>query len=521
MRDMFYLLLFLLLNIIAFFIAKDNSLFLFFLLAIEAVFVFENKAIKYLWVKGYPIFVVVRTIYVMDDVGFMIAAAIETSIILFGLSNKYHVGNSTCYINGLSNFSDKLNHFVSLFTPYLRVLTPSLYAIYLYDLIIFSSLMVALSVLPFLVTIYYHHIFSSCSQDSETKRFILEYDPEVIMYVCGVKGGNYQLEQWISTLEKLNRRVLVVAREKFWLNSSTKTNLPFAYAKRMIDVEQLISSSTKVCLYPANGIKNAQMMRRTDIKHIFINHGESDKIVNTSRFLNAYDIWYLAGNMAKTRMEDAGFNVSEERCRLIGRPPLSIKLDNSLSLPNLVLYAPTWEGFDENACYSSIISHGKNLINQLISSGTQFIFKPHPLTGHVKREYREELSLLMGLVRTSENGTVEESADILDLMNLSSFLVTDISSVMNDYLQTNKPFFVTNPSSIPVDRFNNEFKTTKAAYIYQIDDDFIELFSKVSKDDYLYSQRAMIKEESLGPDTPDSFNRFCSSIDEEFDCNEN
>lgn len=516
MHDLIKLAFVVIVNVIAIVFFCDNLFSLLVIMLIESILIFKTKSIRFLWQHIYPMFVIVRTMFFIDEYSVLFASGIEFFIILSYLSNKYFLGVNTCYVIG--GASERLNNYyqILLFSlPYMRLLTPLFYIMSV-DIDIKAITLIGVCLIPLSLAFYVYRTLGQWSEPNAVDDFVSTYDPEVIMYVCGVQGGNYQLEQWLKTLEKLHRRVLIVARETFWLESASKTKLPIAYAKRMIDVERLISPRTKVCLYPANGVKNAHMMRRTELKHIFINHGESDKIVNTSKFLNAYDMWYLAGKMAKERMENAGFNLNNNNYRLIGRPPLSLKIDNVFTEPDMVLYAPTWEGFDDNACYSSIVSHGRNLIADLIRNEIPFIFKPHPLTGHVKKEFKKELFVLENMVKKSDNGTLAKEDDILDLMNRSSFLVTDISSVMNDYLQTGKPFFVTNPSAMAIEDFNREFKTTQAAYIYETGHEFSTILQKVATFDSMSKVRKEVKESSLGPDTPTAFEIFSSCIEEEF-----
>lgn len=515
MRDILYISSIGILNLLFFFMFSDNIYFLLALLVIESIVSFKSKALNVFWQKSYPIFLILRAFYCLSSFEVVVAAGLEFCIITSNIAIQYYNGMNTCFIYDRHSFKDRMYDLISGSYPYVRALLPIFLLLSLSNLTQ-VSLLVILALLPIVLVSCTYIQYGKWSKPRPLDDFISTYEPEVIMYVCGVQGGNYQLEQWLKTLEKLHRRVLIVVREKFWLDSASKTTLPMAYAKRMIDVERLMSPRTKVCLYPANGIKNAHMMRRTELKHIFINHGESDKVVNTSKFLNAYDMWYLAGIMAKERMESAGFNLNNNNYRLIGRPPLSLKIDNAFTEPDMVLYAPTWEGFDDNACYSSIVSHGRNLIADLIRNEIPFIFKPHPLTGHVKKEFKKELFVLENMVKKSDNGTLAKEDDILDLMNRSSFLVTDISSVMNDYLQTGKPFFVTNPSSMAIEDFNREFKTTQAAYIYEIGQDFSTILQKVVTFDSMSKVRKEVKESSLGPDTPTAFEIFSSCIEEEF-----
>jgi len=136
------------------------------------------------------------------------------------------------------------------------------------------------------------------------------------------------------------------------------------------------------------------MFRYGRMWHVFINHGESDKMYMTTNQFKAYDFSFVAGDAARDRLAARlwGFDL-DERTRSIGRPqadhfagPLPYTPDDR----TVALYAPTWEGDRASAAYGSIATHGVALTRALLDSGThRLIYRPHPRSGVADKEYRD------------------------------------------------------------------------------------------------------------------------------------
>ena len=344
------------------------------------------------------------------------------------------------------------------------------------------------------------------------------HDPEVIVYLSGARGSVYQLKQWMPILDKLKQRVTVIAREKFWINDFCDSPLHTVYSRSMTDNESFLTPATKVCLYPANGKKNSQMMRRTELVHIFINHGESDKIVNVSRFVKAYDKLYLAGPMARDRLREAGIALGDDQYTYVGRPQTSIFIRPSTNKTSNILYAPTWEGFDEQANYTSVGEMALGIVNNIISgSDFNIVFKPHPLTGIKRPELKQKLREIEDILKKTGRGEYVTEGDIVPMMNECDLMITDISSVMNDFLETGKPFVVTNPLNEPQISFIEQYKTTKAAYIIANGEEINDILQLIDSSDPKQAERQEVRKYSLGDFDCSSFEKFQLELDK--DCN--
>lgn len=349
----------------------------------------------------------------------------------------------------------------------------------------------------------------------ELVRNIRTEDPEVLFYCAGTKGSVYQLNQWVPVLERCNKRVLVVVREEHYFDGLVATSLPIVYVRSMSSIDLILTESTRAVLYPANGVKNAHMLRWSELTHIFVNHGESDKIVNVSKFLRSYDRLYVAGQMAVDRTLDAGLGILEQNLVPVGRPQTELKLsvagNDKIGEKITVLYAPTWEGFAEAADYTSISKESLHAFTSLLNDPhIEVIFKPHPFTGITRSELRPVLAKFNSLFNASANArSYGSDTDIHQLMNESDVLITDVSSVLNDYLYTEKPIIISNPFDISVDQFHHLFSSSRAAYVLRDDmSNMGDLLSEIVSADPLRDKRLETKRNSLGDWPQGALQRF-------------
>ena len=111
-------------------------------------------------------------------------------------------------------------------------------------------------------------------------------------------------------------------------------------------------------LYVNQNTRNFQMFRYGRRWHVFINHGESDKMYMTTNQYKAYDYALIAGDAARERLSRVLWDYDIDRRTIeIGRPQAdhySGTLPYTPDERTVVLYAPTWEGDRPSAHYGSI-----------------------------------------------------------------------------------------------------------------------------------------------------------------------
>jgi hypothetical protein len=146
-----------------------------------------------------------------------------------------------------------------------------------------------------------------------------------------------------------------------------------------------------------------------------------------------------------------------ERMLFIGRP----QINDALPAPSdyrsppqgvkSVLYAPTWEGVTRATRYSSIDTHGVDLVNGLIEAGYQVVYRPHPLSGtrdlsisKADAQIRLLIKSTNALSNTGFQHYVDGSTFGWHLKKLD-VMITDVSAVAYDWLVTGKPLLITKP----------------------------------------------------------------------------
>jgi hypothetical protein len=254
--------------------------------------------------------------------------------------------------------------------------------------------------------------------------------------------------------------VLILARTSgAALALAEESPLPVAFVRRVADVEKVIhDQDLHVVFYVNQNAKNFQMMRYGRRWHVFINHGESDKMYMTTNQFKAYDYALIAGDAARTRLEKVLWDYDfDKRAIPIGRPQAD-HYDDGSPLPyapddrEVVLYAPTWEGDRWAAAYGSIASHGVELVRALLATGRhRVIYRPHPRTGIVLEQQRLADQQIREMINTANQADPTAGHLIDDTpfgwqLATADLMITDMSAVAYDWLTTAKPLIMTRPA---------------------------------------------------------------------------
>lgn len=282
------------------------------------------------------------------------------------------------------------------------------------------------------------------------------------VYFADGKVNLYQLRQWYAPLAELARRhpVLILSRASgAALTLLDEAPVPVAYVRRVADLEQIIhDQDLHVILYVNQNAKNFQMMRYGRRWHVFINHGESDKMYMTTNQFKAYDYALIAGDAARARLDKVLWDYDfDKRAIPIGRPQADHYLDGS-PLPytpddrEVVLYAPTWEGDRGAAAYGSIASHGVALVQGLLASGRhRVIYRPHPRSGVVDPAYGAANRSIIAAI-ASANAADPTAQHIFDdgpslgwQLAAADVAIVDISAMVYDRLAAGRPLLITRP----------------------------------------------------------------------------
>jgi hypothetical protein len=406
--------------------------------------------------------------------------------------------------------------------------------------------------------------------------WLAEYRPETVLYFSGSKDSAYQVNMWLETMEQLDSEPLIILRERAILNNLAPTTVPVICVPGGVHLMNLDLSNVRVALYAANVGKNIHLLRVPTMKHVFIGHGDSDKLASVNPYSKVYDEVWTAGRAGRDRYAIADVGVRDEDIVEVGRPQLA-PIQTWQGVPDgprggaadgycpTVLYAPTWEGWDGNPGNTSIVLAGENIVEKLVKADppVRVLYKPHPFTGTVSKEagaaHRRITALveLSGKARGNGKGGDEAEATrdglvdvarheevarlraewntaywrsfpgyehrvitgaeprLYDCFNVSDAMVSDISSVVSDFIASGKPYAVTDSAELGVEEFKRQNTAVRAATILSNSAaELGELLDAVRDPsaDRLAEDRGDLKRYLLGPDEPTSIDQFNTAV---------
>ena len=270
----------------------------------------------------------------------------------------------------------------------------------------------------------------------------------------------YQMRQWYKPLAELARTwpVVVLSRAATGAEALLADGaLPVAFVPTVRDLEGFIAGQDiRVVLYVNQNTRNFQMFRYGRRWHVFINHGESDKMYMTTNQYKAYDFALIAGAAARERLSRVLWDYDLDRRTIeIGRPQADYYSGSLPYTPDdrtVVLYAPTWEGDRPSAHYGSVVTHGEALVSALLATGRhRVIYRPHPRSGVVDPEYgaanKRIVSALVAANATDATAhhVFDDGPDLGWQLAAADVAIVDISAMVYDRLAAGRPLLVTRP----------------------------------------------------------------------------
>ncbi len=285
----------------------------------------------------------------------------------------------------------------------------------------------------------------------------------IAVYFADTRVNLYQIRQWYAPLAELAKRhpVVIITRSPgATLTLLDESPVPVVYRRSVVDLEEFVAEQDlRLVLYVNQNQKNFQMFRYGRMWHVFVNHGESDKMYMTTNQFKAYDYALVAGQAALDRLSRKlwAFDV-ERRAIPIGRP----QADHFVGEPRypadgrvVVLYAPTWEGDRPTAAYGSIATHGGALASAVLASPRhRLVYRPHPRSGVISPEYRDAHRSIIAAIDEANRADAtahhvyDDGPELGWQLAAADVAITDISAMIYDRLATGKPILVTRPSSL-------------------------------------------------------------------------
>lgn len=351
----------------------------------------------------------------------------------------------------------------------------------------------------------------------------------IAVYFADTRVNLYQIRQWyapLAELAKIHPVAIITRSPGASLSLIDESPVPVVYKRRITDLEQFVEEQDlRIVFYVNQNTKNFQMFRYGRMWHVFINHGESDKMYMTTNQFKAYDYALVAGQAALDRLSRKlwDFDLAKKAIP-IGRPQADHFAGDLPYTPDdriVVLYAPTWEGDRPAAAYGSIASHGVALADAVLASpGHRLIYRPHPRSGVIDREYRAANERIIAAIAAA-NAADPAAQHVFDdgpalgwQLAAADVAITDISAMVYDRLATGKPIIVTRPVSPDAEVDEEGYLGSAAWLASDRAGDVLSLVAEVLQDETQRATLAHWAERHFGDTTPGAATkRFHAAVD--------
>lgn len=311
-------------------------------------------------------------------------------------------------------------------------------------------------------------------------RALRAYQPEFLLHFSAPPGSEYQVTMWLPYLERIGRPFVVMVREpEFLAPLAAATTAPVVYCPTTKTMDEAMVPSLKVAFYVNHGAKNSHCIRFAQLTHIQIHHGDSDKAPSANPVSAIFDRIFVAGPAAIERYARAGVTIPAEKFVVVGRPQvesIEVRREPVTGQPNpTVLYTPTWTGHHADTNYCSL-PMGEAIVRGLLARGATVILRAHPYTTQNPTSARQlarlEELLAADRARTGRphvwGAAASRDMSLVDCVNRSDALISDVSGVISDYLYSGKPYAVTDMGA-DGDRFVERFPLAGSGYVLRRD----------------------------------------------------
>ncbi|MCL2804228.1 MAG: CDP-glycerol glycerophosphotransferase family protein, partial [Micrococcales bacterium] len=275
--------------------------------------------------------------------------------------------------------------------------------------------------------------------------------PSFALHWQAPPGSLHQVTMWLDQLKALDKPFFLITRTADNFHEATALGLPVLHRVGLDVVGDALTPSLKTVFYVNTAILNDHMLRYAHLNHIQLNHGDSDKVASYSPVFRAYDKDFVAGQAAIDRFAMAGLATAPDFFTIVGRPQVAqvevAKTPANQMASPVVLYAPTWVGNTADSDYTSL-PWAPQIVRALLERDCTVVFRPHPYWAKNHRTAASRDAVVELLRRDqAQNGrphvfgqSAEKDLTVMDCFNRSDAMISDVSSVVGDYLYSEKPF---------------------------------------------------------------------------------
>jgi CDP-Glycerol:Poly(glycerophosphate) glycerophosphotransferase len=272
---------------------------------------------------------------------------------------------------------------------------------------------------------------------------LLDFDPNWCLF-WGHAVAGFQMEIWIPYIRRSRYRFAIMSGVDGFSDAVRESVATLPNCIIIEPYEEVRATLRKVSglrgfLYIGTREENFRLVNRFAGKlHIWLGHGESDKIYNAFRTASLYDSMFVARYGVTKRYPRAIRRWVAQGACAIGTPIVEGLVKDPWARPRpirTILYAPTWEGASLKADYTSLSEVGPVLLDampRLAERGISVIMRPHPATG---RRRPELIPIHDALFSAGARRGGAKTSDFAE----ADVIISDISGVTAEFLFTEKP----------------------------------------------------------------------------------
>ncbi len=348
----------------------------------------------------------------------------------------------------------------------------------------------------------------SKAHDKDSLSRIKNDDLDFVVFFATNKPTYGVYMMWDKYFKRTGRKFAIITQqEQHIVPLSGKTDTPVIYARRAEDMRSILMlESVRAVFYPTNNNRNMTTTIAPGPLHVHIGHGDSDKASSYRFTNNMYDKIFVAGSAAIERYAKHGVYIDLEKFVIVGRPQIEDVRVGSRNSIKTALYAPTWHGDTSEMNYTSLYE-GVCIVKALLDSGLRVIFRPHPQSRR-SSTLSNHIDNVIDVLKDSERETgikhiygdkAEVAMSVVDCFNESDALISDVSSVVTDYLFSEKPIILISMRENAIE-FTKKYPIAKAAYVIGSDMTGLgaTLDMLIESDDPMKIKRRRFKEHYLG-----------------------
>ncbi|MEU9828998.1 CDP-glycerol glycerophosphotransferase family protein [Micromonospora chersina] len=311
-------------------------------------------------------------------------------------------------------------------------------------------------------------------------RALRRHQPEFVLYFSAPPGSEYQVTMWLPYLERIGRPFMVLLREPEFLPAvAAATRAPVVFCPTLRTMDEALVPSLRAAFYVNHGAKNSHCIRFSQLTHVQLHHGDSDKAPSANPVSAIFDKIFVAGPAAIERYARAGVEIPAEKFVVVGRPQveaIEVRREPATARAHpTVLYTPTWTGHHADADYCSL-PVAETVIRRLLDRGATVILRAHPYTAQNPASARQlaRLTELLAADRAKTGrahlwgAAAGRDLTLTECVNRADALVSDVSGVISDWLYSGKPYAVTD-MGVDGEHFVERFPLAGSGYVLRRD----------------------------------------------------